>query len=319
MVAWQGKFFFLTYTHCGSHQDELYTHLNSKRPIRRAVIVRESHADGEPHLHAAIEFESRVQTTNARYFDFGQHHPNVQRVRSWGASVNYCRKDGGDETRYYGCTAEDATGPSTAEGTHFDAAAACAESATRVDWLTTALKHDIPYGYADAFWRAIKGRKTPTIFERPVGDELGIINNFELSIRRFGETDRTVCILGPSGCGKTTWAKREAPLPFLFVTHIDNLGDYDPEVHKSIVFDEIDFSGGDDGKGRWPLKSQIKLVTWDDPMSHHLRYKVAHIPRHVPKIFTCCDNYCFTKDPQIKRRVKFINLYDDLDDSIRWR
>lgn len=309
-----GRFFFLTYAQCPITQDELYQHLNTLRPLHRAVIVREQHEDGEPHLHASLEFSTRLQSRNPRYFDIGQHHPNVQRVRTWGACVNYCRKDGGDQTRYYGCTPENATEQSSLEGETFDAVAQCEAQTTQLAWLGLALKNAVPYGYAEALWRLIHGRQAPT-YEHNVFD--GVIE-FNLDSRHWHPTYRTLCILGPSGCGKTSWALRECPIPFLLVTDIDDLRDYDPKVHQAIVFDEIRCTGDEYGKGKWPLTSQIKLTTWDTPVSIRIRYTVARIPAHVPKIFTCTDSYPFTKDTQITRRVKFINLYNDADESNRW-
>lgn len=316
-----GKFFFLTYPQCTASQDDLHSALNNIRDIERAVIVREHHADGEPHLHAAVQFRQRVQSRNARLFDLGAFHCNIQRVRSWGACVNYCRKDGGDQTRYYGCTAEDAVERRPSEGESFDAEAACASASTRLDWLLVALKESIPYGYADAIWKCVRGDRTPTFYERPTGTDAGIIGDFFLDLLRWNPSKPVLCVLGPSGCGKSSWAKRETPLPFLFVTDIDNLGDFNPEIHKAIVFDECRFNGHETtGRGSWPLSAQIKLVTWHDPMSIRIRYKVAQIPRHIPKIFTCCNTFPFTKDKQITRRVHCINLYptENWDEPTRW-
>lgn len=310
-----GRLFFFTYARTDKTCDDLFQFLQSRRDIRRAVIVKELHADGEPHLHAAVEFSSRLQTRRADFFDFDERHPNVARVRTWGACVNYCRKDGGDETRYYGCTAEDAAIGSPSEGESFDAETACRESQTRLEWLLTALRNTVPYGYADALWKTMHGRQAPTYHDNVVVS--GVISNFGLNVREWGPAYRVICILGPSGCGKTTWALRECPTPFLLVTDIDDLGDFDPQVHKAIVFDEIRCTGDEYGKGKWPLTSQIKLTTWDTPVSIRIRYKVAHIPAHVPKIFTCCDTFPFTKDDQILRRVKFINLYEQSDIN-RW-
>lgn len=309
----QGRTFFLTYPQCDLTCDELETALRAIRPYQRAVVVREPHKDGHPHLHCAIEYAKRFGTRNARYWDVDGHHPNVQRVRSWGACVNYCRKDGGDQTRYYGCTAEDAVEPSTASGETFDAITECENTPTALEWYSKASQNSLSFAYAECFWRLIHGRQAPTYTDNEIG---GVIC-FQLDVRKWHPANRTICILGPSGCGKTSWALRECPTPFLLVTDIDDLGDYDPTVHKALVFDEIRCTGDENGKGRWPLTSQIKLTTWDTPVSIRIRYKVAHIPAHVPKIFTCCDTYPFTRDTQIMRRVNFINLYPD-DDTHRW-
>lgn len=313
-ILLQGRLFFLTYAKADLTCDTVYTTLNDKRPVQRAVIVRELHADGEPHIHAAVEFAQRFGTRDPRYFDVGQYHPNVQRVRTWGACVNYCRKDGGDQTRYYGCTAEDAVEQGPPPGSSFDVVTECQNSQTALQWFTIALENSVPFAYAEKFWKIIHGRQAPTYFDNVIGGLL----QFELDVRHWHPAFRTICILGPSGSGKTSWALRECPTPFLLVTDIDDLGDYDPQIHKAIVFDEIRCTGDEHGKGRWPLTSQIKLTTWDTPVSIRIRYRVAHIPAHVPKIFTCTDTYPFTKDTQVTRRVQFINLYNDNDEQCRW-
>lgn len=130
--------------------------------------------------------------------------------------------------------------------------------------------------------------------------------------------NRCLLVLGPTGCGKTTWALRNAPVPFLLVTHVDDLGYLDPKVHKSIVFDEVRCTGNLDGKGQWPLQEQIKLIQWETEASIKIRYKLARIPAKLPKIFTCTDKYCLSGNPQIKRRVQTINLYEVDEEQDQW-
>nr|QTE03478.1 MAG: replication-associated protein [Emberiza rustica CRESS-DNA-virus sp.] len=313
----QGKQIFLTYSQTTTDVNLLWEFLNTLRPRpKRAIICRELHADGNEHLHAAVEFERRFDSQRVSVFDFAGHHPSAETVRTWAAAVNYCRKEGALETAYFGCTAEDAAMGDPGETAPSGAAAyAYAESCTEIrDWYIYCIDNNITYAYANAIWNSVHGARPPTYFERPNGGTIGD----GLQQLRWDDDFHTVFVCGPSGYGKTCWALREAPLPFLLVTDIDDLGFYSPAVHKCIVFDEIRCTGDAAQHGRWPLTSQIKLVTWDTPVSIRIRYKIAHLPAHVPKIFTSCDTFPMVGDQQIKRRVHAINLYDDGEHSFRW-
>lgn len=310
-----GRRFFLTYSQADIDSDALHDFLGGLKPLHRAIISREHHADGGRHSHVAVEYTGRLQTRRADYFDYEGIHPNVQPARTWAAVVKYVRKDG--DVKYYNCTEHDAVlpgargGHQAQQGEDVDGAKlflACEGCTSFRQWLIVCLERKVTYAYCKAVWDCSHGRRAPTFTERPGG---GIIGNFELSIRHVGDGTRTIVICGPSGIGKTTWALREAPLPFLLVTDIDDLGDFDPAVHKSIVFDEIRCTGDAWGKGCWPLTSQIKLVTWDTPVSIRVRYKVAHLPANVVKIFTCTDTLPFTRDEQIERRIDIVNLYGE--------
>ena len=94
------KRFFLTYPKTPKRlsPQRLLSYLSTKGNILRAVISQELHKDGSYHLHAIVEFDTRLNVRNARFFDlpyYGrQHHPNVQKVRSWQKASYYIRKDG---------------------------------------------------------------------------------------------------------------------------------------------------------------------------------------------------------------------------------
>ncbi|AMH87764.1 replication-associated protein [Pacific flying fox faeces associated circular DNA virus-2] len=280
---------------------------------KRAIICREHHQDGSEHVHVAIEFERAVNTTRVSIFDFGGRHPNIQSARNWAACVNYCRKEGVIETAYFGCTAEDATVASApGERAPAESPYARAESARTIrEWFEYCIAEGIGYAYANAIWNQIHSVRPPTYFEN---DFSGIVSGPTLSHLRWDPEWHTIFLCGPSGLGKSSWALANAPVPFLFVTDIDDLGFFDPEVHKALVFDEIRCTGepnDNSAKGKWPLTSQIKLATWDTPVSIRIRYKIAHLPAHVPKIFTSCDWFPMNGDEQIRRRIKAFNLYED--------
>jgi len=57
-------------------------------------VAQEDHDDGGKHLHVFIHSNTKIQTRDARYFDFNGHHPNVQTARSPSAVLDYVSKGG---------------------------------------------------------------------------------------------------------------------------------------------------------------------------------------------------------------------------------
>nr|ALF37729.1 rolling circle replication initiator protein [Beet curly top virus] len=99
----KAKNFFLTYPQCSVTKEDALEQLlaintpSNKKYIR---ICRELHENGEPHLHALIQFEGKVQIRNARYFDLQhrstskQFHCNIQGAKSSSDVKSYVSKDG---------------------------------------------------------------------------------------------------------------------------------------------------------------------------------------------------------------------------------
>lgn len=309
--------FLLTYPRSDLNANLLYEFFK-QLPVapNRAIIARERHQDGEWHVHVALELSRRLNSTRVSIFDFAGRHPNISVARTWGACVNYCRKAGTVETTYHDCTAETAAvGGSSRRGSDEDPYTTAAGCSTIREWYTHCLAESIPYAFANAIWNQLHGPRPPTFFANV--DE-GRITHATLSALPWDPSWHTLVLCGPSGIGKTTWALKTAPVPFLFVTDVDDLGHFDPQVHKAIVFDEVRCTGDVTGKGAWPLTSQIKLVTWDTPVSIRIRYKIAHIPAQIPKVFTSTDFFPVNGDAQIKRRVTAINLYENTAVSALW-
>lgn len=105
-------------------------------------------------------------------------------------------------------------------------------------------------------------------------------------------------IVGQTGIGKTSWAVKYAPKPAIIVSHIEDLKAYQPNIHKSIIFDDISFR-------ERHLQAQIHLVDSDLPRSIHVRWGTVQLPPKVIKIFTC-NEFPFEQHPAILRRIKFI-------------
>lgn len=110
-------------------------------------------------------------------------------------------------------------------------------------------------------------------------------------------------IIGPSGTGKTSYAKAMYPKALL-VSHMDDLGDFDPTVYEAIIFDDMSFL-------HMPRSAQIHIVDVDEDRSIHIRYKTAFIPRGTKKIFTTNEDI-FLDDPAINRRLKYHRITEAL-------
>lgn len=310
----QGRLFFLTYPRNDEHPDQLVAFLKEIPHFKRCVVAREKHDDGGYHLHAAIELDKRIER-KFTFFDFNGAHGDYRPCRSWGKSVNYCRKDPDATIVYEGCTAADAALALPGGGSQSDYFAECENRPCERDWFGYALRERIPYAYAERIYKLCHGDKPPTIFEDP---KEGTISDFRLSATQRDPEGFVCVVCGPSGIGKSTWALREAPLPALLVTHKDDLRYFNRNIHASIIFDELRCTGETDenghNKGRWPLTEQIKLLTSDAPVAVHVRYSVARIPKRTVKIFTCTNSVMFSDDEQTRRRIhQLVNLYDHDD------
>jgi len=130
----------------------------------------------------------------------------------------------------------------------------------------------------------------------------GVINPRFLEMFNWNPWDlkKTLVLVGPSGIGKTTWAKKNAPKPCLFVSHLDDLKSFRADMHKSIMFDDVSVT-------HMPITSQIHLCDMENVRSIHVRYGTVTIPAGVPKIFTCNSSPIALEHPAIARRCQFIN------------
>ncbi|QBB20369.1 replication associated protein [Cowpea bright yellow mosaic virus] len=97
------KNFFLTYPQCSIGKESAIEQLQTlQTPINKKYIrvCRELHENGEPHLHALIQFEGKFQCTNCRLFDLKHphtssvSHPNIQSAKSSSDVKSYIEKDG---------------------------------------------------------------------------------------------------------------------------------------------------------------------------------------------------------------------------------
>lgn len=89
----QAKHVFITYPQFDCDKMELLQHLQSLYAIEKAIIARELHADGEPHIHAYISWKKKIDCRDERKFDYKGKHPNIQKCKNIQATIQYCQKD----------------------------------------------------------------------------------------------------------------------------------------------------------------------------------------------------------------------------------
>lgn len=111
---------------------------------------------------------------------------------------------------------------------------------------------------------------------------------------------RSLWIKGPTSVGKSTWALLHSPKPSLYVRHLDTLLKFKPQLHKSLIFDDMCFT-------HLPRETQLQLVDLRNQLQVHVRYGVASIPAALPRVFLS-NVEIFSEDPAISARITKILL-----------
>lgn len=282
--------FFLTYPQSDFTHEQVYEFLGTIKPVVWCRVAIESHEDGQPHVHAVVKFACRVRTRgDMRVFDLVGRHPNVQVPRGIKAVLEYCAKGG--NFRDFGHVPSFQASKAK-RGDVYDKLKSYAQSGDRDGLDRYALETGTSLQWANHIWsRHIADRST-------IRDPGPGVECLQLSTLSF--PGGSFVLIGPSGCGKSTWAKRVAPKPALFVSHIDDLRKFNADVHKSIIFDDMDFN-------HWPRTAQIHLVDQHDVRSINVRYGTVTIPAGTPKIFTS-NLPPFSMDPAIDRRISSFTI-----------
>jgi len=84
---------FLTYPQCGElSRESVRDLLVSTHGAQYYCVARESHRDGNYHIHAYGEWSGAFSTRDVRIFDVDGQHPNIQPVRSARRVLEYIQK-----------------------------------------------------------------------------------------------------------------------------------------------------------------------------------------------------------------------------------
>lgn len=286
----QGTHFSVTYPQSDFNINEALEHLRTltigRASVVEVIICSELHQDGNQHRHAYVRFNRRIDLRNPRFFDFSGRHANVQRTQNPEAWKNYIREDG-EFVEWSSDSADERNLFELARTLQFE------------QYFERTRSDGISFQYARNAWEHAQSELNQiTLFEDPNID-LNFplpeqLNNFELS------NSLTNIIVGPTGCGKTVTLCRRMLKPILFCTHVDQLKHYVPNLHKSILFDDMDFS-------HWPVTAQIHLTDRLMPRAINRRYGTTLIPPGV-QVSVTCNQRPFTWDPAINRRLNMLTL-----------
>ena len=285
-MRFQGTHFGLTYSQAnGLLSSTIVERLKKEKNLRYYCISQEKHQDGGIHYHVHLEYSRRKDVKNETYFDIDGKHPSIEVVKHPTSWNTYCKKDG-----------DFIESGEFKEELDFDPFQ-IARSSNYEDFVKTCIKKRISATYAQMIWNHVK----TVTFE--VTDETEIKGTITplLQILDVRQERKSVLLIGPTGCGKTTYVKTHCSKPALFVSHIDQLKQFNPNIHKSIIFDDMDFS-------HWPPTGQIAIADFDDDRAINVKHSIALIPRNTEKWFTC-NRMPFHELPEIKRRLNIINLY----------
>lgn len=273
------KAFSLTFPHCTLSKEVLLQHLLQLSPTY-CCVSRELHADGEPHLHAAITFNKRKDVRSQNFFDCEGFHPNIQPARNINQWITYVKKDG-DHVEHGVSPAQ------LREHKKIDLSSVESE-----ELFNFCINNRVGYGYYTEEKRRRNEVDTTVVSSIQEGTMSWYLQCLELP------TTKTVVLTGATGIGKTTWALTRAPKPTLLVSHMDQLKKFKPGIHKSIVFDDMSFH-------HLPVTGQIHLTDNEQARAIHVRYGIVTLPAGLTKIFTC-NEFPFTSHSAIDRRIKWI-------------
>jgi len=277
----------LTYSQAnGLTQMALVQRIKKEKMLDYYCIASELHQDGGLHYHCQLVYKQRKDIKNQAYFDIGNYHPSIEAIQHPKSWNTYIKKDN--------LFVE--SGEFIFDDDEFDPFAFARANEFEV-FIKACLKKRISAQYAQLIWNHVNTVCFEVTADTPIGGTISSI----LSILDVRCPGKQPLLIGPTGCGKTTYAKTHATKPALFVSHIDQLKQFNPKKHKSIIFDDMDFT-------HWPITGQIAIADWDDDRAINVKHQIALIPKNTEKWFTC-NRMPFLDFPEIRRRLNIINLY----------
>jgi len=298
----QAKRVLLTYSQVSElmTKETVFFTLCERYPIALFSIGEEIHEYGGRHIHAVLEFKTKLNSRDVGLFDINDgnevFHPNIKPIARgqvhWQRAVDYSRKEDPEPLSN--------VVERLSYGEIFDQATSSDDFMRLVK-----LHHPRDYALSNARLLEMARREWPeqTVNTLTSSDNVTWITLPSVLMNFEPLPMRSIVVIGPAGCGKTSWAKYIAPKPCLFVRHLDSLTMLN-STHQSIIFDDLTFD-------HLPSSTQKFLVDMENLAEIHIRYRVARIPPGVLRIVTA-NNDPFTQDyvhrPAIDRRCTFIRI-----------
>lgn len=239
-------------------KEELLNFLQSLGALAQYTVCGEKHKSGKSHCHADIKFAEKIDTKDARFFDFRGVHPNV--IKPGKGWLKYICKD---DNFVSNCREE----------SFFKRAYEAASWNEASDILWKDPKFMLQFGAsAERNW---KRRKCTDVRDVVFyGPTIAPPTEWE-------PAKQALIIEGPSGCGKTQWAldwARHHKLKYLKCSHYQGLKKYSD--HGCIIFDDADESLNKQDSSTW-----ISLCDVEQERDLRVLHGCVSIPA-MPKIFT---------------------------------
>lgn len=285
---------FLTYPKCDLDPQAALDLLRAKFDFERYVIATEKHQDGTNHLHVYLHRGpgKKFNIRRPDALDLLGHHGNYQSCRSASAVQAYCKKEG----NFLSNVEERKENPLLDILTEVSEGSTTSREALKT--MMTTRPRDFLL-YRDRMMKTLQALSPVTT---PIPHPL---ESFNLPQELLEFDFLTVLLLtGPTNTGKTALAKALIGSPHLFVTHLEDLRKWDPEIHKGIIYDEANLR-------HLPRETQIFHLSVSETVSVHLRYAPASLTSGRRVVFTSnlyADQILEWSDAAIKRRVTVVNV-----------
>lgn len=259
--------------HKGAERPELIFYRNEKTIHRLAgqieVCPENTENAGKEHYQVFVQFIEKKRLTGVcKLFPSGQWRNTAQQFGSSQQMEDYCTKK---DTRKPGC-----------EPFTFGGELILERKSSKLQLAIQALKqgatmHAVAMEHSESFVRSHVGlEKLSSRINTPLFIPKYALESF--SWAPITDWSKSQVFYGLSGIGKSQFALAHFKSP-LFVSHMDQLANFEAQRHDGIVFDDMSFL-------HTPREAQIHIIDIDLPRAIHIRYHCANIPAGVKKIFT---------------------------------
>jgi hypothetical protein len=213
----KSNLYFVTYPQCDLTRERVQEFFQNVPGLKSdaGVICRELHEDGNPHIHALVQFPG-IKEVSTRSFDIDGFHPNIQKARSVEGSEDYLTKEDDSVLRYGTITAVIRRRSAAVTNTDWlhtiDTCTSASElraALIRLDPSAVAKSWNSITAFADAQYpepeRVFQSRYTSASFPNL---PQAVIDWTADSLNR-GRNDRPLALflIGPTRLGKTEWAR----------------------------------------------------------------------------------------------------------------